>query len=467
MSKGMNPHILDRFFKGKKVALLGFGQEGQSSFRTLRNHLPGISLSICDKNPSLEGLREAFDPGGDARWHMGPAYLEGLSQADIIIRSPGIPLRELESLKLRGRVTSQTEIFLSLFREQITGITGTKGKSTTSTLLHEMLQAAGKRSILAGNIGRPIFELIPEMDEWTDVVFEMSSHQLQSLRSSPGTAVLLNLFPEHLDHYASYEEYGQAKLNICRWQQAGDVFFHNGENPALAALIRKVTVPSTRVSLGREIKETPFYAMFEESDLDLRLPAGTMRLRGLARECRLPGAHNLFNVAAAAAVAISKGASPTTIEEAMKGFGGLPHRLELVGRVRGVDFYNDSISTVPESTIAALKAFPKTAALILGGYDRGVDYTELLDFVGKCPTRTIIFTGDAGKRMMELATRHPDLGNKDFRLAASFEEAFRLAANACRAGEICMLSPAASSYDSFRDFRERGERFRELVRLQK
>ena len=458
-----DPHILDRFFKGKKVALLGFGQEGQSSFRTLKRHLPGLSLSVCDKNPALEGLREAFDPRGDAGWHMGPAYLGGLSQADIIIRSPGIPLRELEPLKLRGRVTSQTEIFLSLYRRQITGITGTKGKSTTSTLLHEMLVAAGKRSILAGNIGRPIFELIPEMDDRTDVVFEMSSHQLQSLRSSPGTAVLLNLFPEHLDHYASYEEYGQAKLNICRWQQEGDVFFYNGENTLLSALVGEVKVPSARVALGRKAEETPFYALFEASDLDLKLPAGTMRLKDLARKCRLPGAHNLFNVAAAAAMAIIKGASLTAVEEALDGFGGLPHRLELVGRVRGVKFYNDSISTVPESTIAALKAFPKTAVLILGGYDRGLDYTELLDFVGKTPIRTVIFIGDAGQRMVEQSHGHPELGNKDCRMSASFEEAFRLAANACRAGEVCMLSPAASSFDSFRDYKERGDRFRELV----
>jgi UDP-N-acetylmuramoyl-L-alanine---L-glutamate ligase len=460
----MNTQILDRFFKGKKVALLGFGLEGQSSYRTLKNYLPGISLTVCDKNPALAGLQKAFDPGDEDRWHMGPAYLEGLSHADLIIRSPGIPFRELESLELRGRVTSQTEIFLSLFRKQITGITGTKGKSTTSTLLHRMLQAAGKKTILAGNIGRPIFELIPEMDDRTEAIFEMSSHQLQSLRSSPGTAVLLNLFPEHLDHYASYEEYGQAKLNICRWQQEGDVFFYNGENTLLSQLVKEVRGSSVRVSLGLKVEETPFYARFEEGDLALRLPAGDTRLRGLAQKCGLPGAHNLYNVSAAAAVAIHKGASPTAIEEALKGFGGLPHRLELVGRVHGVEFYNDSISTVPESTIAALQAFPKTAALILGGYDRGVDFTEMLHFVGRTQIRTLIFMGDAGKRMMSLATGHPDLANKDLRLAASFDEAFRLAANACRAGEVCMLSPAASSFDSFRDYKERGDRFRELVK---
>lgn len=462
----MKKDILDRFFGGRKVALLGFGQEGQSSFRTLRTFLPELPLTVCDKNQELVHGTDGFDPGGKVKWHLGPAYLEGLREADIIIRSPGVSMLLLDRLHLRSQVTSQTEIFLSLFREQISGITGTKGKSTTSSLLHHLLDSAGIRSILAGNIGSPVFDLIPGLDPHTRVVFEMSSHQLQPVRISPHMAVLLNLFPEHLDHYASFRDYGQAKLNICRWQHADDMLFVQARDPNLAGLMDGMAYPQAVVSIGSPVPWTPYFAAFAGSgpDLVMELPAGSFRMEGLARKIRLPGAHNLLNVAAAVAAAVSMGAGPEAVEAGVEGFGGLPHRLELVGTVNGVAFYNDSISTVPESTMAALRAFPKAASLILGGFDRGIDYAGLMEFIGDSQVRQICFLGDAGRRMHELAAGNPAFRDRQCLLAGTFEEAFLKASKACRAGDICLLSPAAASYDIFRDFRERGDRFRELVR---
>jgi len=443
-----------------RVALLGFGQEGQSTFHTLRRYVPGLQLSVCDRSPEVASLRERFDPDGQAAWWTGAGYLEGLREADLIIRSPGIPFRVLEGLGLQAAVESQTGLFLALFRDRIAGITGTKGKSTTSSLLHHILSSAGKRSVLAGNIGRPVFELIPDMREDTLVVFEMSSHQLQYVSQSPHAAVLLNLFPEHLDHYASYEEYGQAKANICRWQHKGDAVFYNLENEGIRSLMGQMAIPSSRIVLGRG---GDYHARFEGNDLLLRLPAREVRLKDLAGRVRLPGRHNLMNVAAAAAVAVHLGVDTDFLPRAVEGFEGLPHRLEHCGTVGGVQFFNDSISTVPESTLAAIDTLPRTAALILGGHDRGVDYGVMIRRIGQSGIPTLVFVGEAGRRMMGLACNLTSYRGKQCLMAGSFDEAFSLAAAACRAGDVCLLSPAAASYDSFANFRERGDRFRALV----
>ncbi|MFO7997563.1 MAG: UDP-N-acetylmuramoyl-L-alanine--D-glutamate ligase [Bacteroidales bacterium] len=459
----MNEDLFRRFFENKRVALLGFGQEGQSSFRTLKRYLPGLSMVVCDQDPAVEELKASFDPGGEADWHLGPAYLEGLGRSDIVIRSPGIPFRVLNPLELKGMVTSQTDIFLSLFRPHITGITGTKGKSTTAALLHHVLQTGGLTSILAGNIGIPPFELIPEMEENTHVVFEMSSHQLQPARISPHMAVWLNLFAEHLDHYASFEEYARAKMNIFRWQKAGDFLFYNPADAHIPGLLSRTDIPSTRVLLGRPGDGATWAAFFEGTDLVLDLPANGIRIDGLARKRQLPGEHNLINIAAAAAIARIKGVDVASVVRGVESFRGLPHRLEFTGEANGVSFYNDSISTVPESTMAAIKTFPQASALILGGFDRGVEYGPLMAFLGQSDVKHLVFLGDAGRRMMDTASVSGALRTKHCFLAHDFDEAFRQAAGSCQAGEICLLSPAAASYDSFRNFKERGERFRQLV----
>lgn len=459
----MNEDLFRRFFENKRVALLGFGQEGQSSFRTLKRYLPGLSLAVCDRDPGVRELKDSFDPGGEVDWKLGPAYLDGLGKADIVIRSPGIPFREINPLALKGMLTSQTDIFLSLFRLQITGITGTKGKSTTAALLHHILQTGGLTTILAGNIGTPPFELIPDIEQNTHVVLEMSSHQLQPTRISPHMAVFLNLFEEHLDHYASFEEYARAKMNIGRWQKAGDFLFYNPADAHIPGLLSRIDILSTRVLLGRPGGGTTHAAFFEGTDLVLDLPVKGIRIDGLARRRQLPGEHNLINIAAAAAIARIKGVDAASIVRGVESFGGLPHRLEFTGEANGVKFYNDSISTVPESTIAAIKTFPQTSALILGGFDRGVEYGSLMAFLGQSDVKYLVFLGEAGRRMMDTASASGALRTKHCFLAHDFDEAFRQAAASCLGGEICLLSPAAASYDSFRNFKERGERFRQLV----
>ncbi len=453
---------ISRYFKNKKVAILGFGREGQSTYRVLRACLPDLSIAVCDRSSDESMFRHEANRDEAVRCFFGPHYLQGLSGADIIVRTPGIPFREMESFTGDAEVTSQTAVFLSLFHKQVIGITGTKGKSTTASLLFHMFRDTGRRTLLAGNIGVPPFELLSDMDESTLVVMELSSHQLEHLQVSPHIAVLLNIFEEHLDHYASFLAYQQAKLNIARWQQADDYLIVNQANPFLNEHLKTLNSPATRIWLGHD-DHGGYAACFSGDDLVLRLPGCLLHMSDLAAKRKISGRHNLINIAAAAAAAALAGLGEAQILAGTESFHGLPHRLECAGVWQGKTFINDSISTIPESTIAALQTYPQTGALILGGFDRGVDYAELMNFIAGSAVRVIVFTGPAGRRMYEMAGAHEGMKNKMCMEAGDFSHAFHLAANATGKGEVCLLSPAAASYDAFRDFAERGEAFKKMV----
>lgn len=450
-------------FDGRRVAILGYGREGKSTFRRLKQFVPGLKVHICDSNADL---REAAEKSGDSsvvKWFLGASYLKGLDDADIIIKSPGIPFSLLNGLDLRGRLTSQSELFLELFRDQVCGITGTKGKSTTASLLHHILNTGGKPSILAGNIGTPCFEMLDHITPNTHIVFEMSSHQLQNIALSPRIAILLNIFQEHLDHYTSFREYQEAKMNIARYQTAHDHFIFNPDNPLVHSLVSGMDIPSHLISIGSPYGDAA--RIFCEAD-DMVFLEGKHRtsLRGLCSQSAIPGQHNQQNIRAAVAASLLMDISADVIIKAVNGFQGLPHRMEFVGTYDGVHYYNDSISTIPESTMAALNTFPDTATIILGGTDRGVDYKPLMDFLSGSSVGYLLFTGDAGRRMKSMADSIKGFIEKELIFCASFDEAVRLSVEKTPPGKVCLLSPAAASYDAFKDFEQRGQRFRDLVR---
>lgn len=456
---------INKLFSGRRVAILGFGREGRSTYRLLKRHVPGVKLMIYDKNPHVSLPDDAATGNEQIHISTGPDYLSGIAEADVVIKSPGIPFSVLDGISLKGVITSQTEIFLSLYRQQVTGITGTKGKSTTASLLYEILERGGKDVVLLGNIGVPCFDMSGSIGKDTVIVFEMSSHQLEGIKLSPSAAIFLNIFEEHLDHYASYESYQQAKLNIVRWQVKGDLCIYNPENSALERLIPKLDPVSKTIMLGDD-RSSGFYGnvFFDGEDLVCRLGDEVTRFSGLSRKRMLAGEHNLVNISAAVAAAVAKGVDAELIEEVVADFRGLPHRLEYAGSYRGVVFYNDSIATIPEATLAAAEALPDTDTLILGGKDRGVHIESLMDGLSRSGISNFVFTGDAGERMLAMAEKMPAFRDKHLHMAASFDDAVTHAARITSPGKICLLSPAATSYDAFPDFAARGNRFKELVK---
>jgi len=451
------------FFEGKRVAILGFGREGQSTYHRLRQYLPSLPLAVCDQRPQAR-TPGAFAEDASVEWFLGDHYLGGLKDADVIIRSPGIPFDVLENLAHRARITSQTELFLTFFRKQVVGITGTKGKSTTASLLYHILREAGQPALLAGNIGTPCFELLDELDADVPVVFELSSHQLQHLKVSPAVAVLLNIFEEHLDYYRSFAAYQEAKMNIFRWQGSDEYFLYDPGNPVLSKVLPDISIPSKRIRLSHPEEDTGgVFCRGEDMVVITNSGQEPVVINNICRDRLLPGNHNLQNIAAAAGVAILKGVGKETVASAVAGFKGLTHRLEYIGTCRGKQFYNDSISTIPEATMAAVRALPEVAVLILGGKDRGVAYAPLISFLAAASVQTIVFTGEAGRRMLAIASGLKGFENKDCLLAEDFDEGVRQAFARTPVGKACLLSPAAPSYDAFRNFEERGDRFRQLI----
>ncbi len=461
MSKVQIQEYFKAKFSGKTICLLGFGREGKSSYRALRHFVNDINIIVSDSNPRCKDEFTAeFGVDSNVRFYCGEGFLNPIIQSDIIIKSPGVSLKVLTGFDVASKITSQTELFLELFRDQVIGVTGTKGKSTTVSLLYKILKNAGKDTLLGGNIGVPPLDFLDKITPETLLVFEMSSHQLENIRVSPKLAVLLNVFQEHLDHYESYRDYQLAKFNIARWQKPGDVFICNGENEILRGLLSEYPLESTQMIIHYNPSDKSG-ARFQDNHLIIDDGSGEICFENFCHRRKLPGEHNLTNILAAAMAAYIKGIDPEIIRKTTEAFEGLPHRLEYIGERYGARFYNDSISTIPESTIEALKTFPDVYTLLLGGFDRGVDYSSLVSYLQNHPVKKILFLGKAGQRIAKELLSLDELNVA--MLFQDFESAVKAAINITPIGAICLLSPAAASYDMFRNFEHRGEKFRQMI----
>ena len=461
----MNKDRIQEYFKtkfsGKTVCLLGFGREGKSSYRALRHFVNDLNIIVSDSNPQCrDEFTAEFGVDPNVRFYCGEEFLKPIVQSNIIIKSPGVSLKVLKGFNVASRITSQTGIFLELFRDQVIGVTGTKGKSTTVSLLYKVLKNSGRDVLLCGNIGLPPLDYLDQIHPETDLVFEMSSHQLENIRVSPKVAVLLNIFQEHLDHYKSYRDYQLAKYNIARWQKAGDFFLLNGKNEIIRKLLSEFPVESTQMIIHCN-PEDGAGARCQNNHLIIDDGSGETCFENFCGRRKLPGEHNLTNILAAGLVAYVKAVDPEIIREATQTFEGLPHRLEYIGERNGAHYYNDSISTIPESTIEALKTFTDVHTLLLGGFDRGVDYSLLVRYLQDYPVKKVLFIGKAGKRIAKELDILKDSGND--LIFDDFESTVKAAISLTPAGAICLLSPAAASYDMFRNFEHRGEKFRQMI----
>lgn len=467
--------LLKHKLENQSVVILGFGREGQSSYSLFRRIFPEKKLAVADLNP---GIREHSlllnDP--DLMTITGADYLDRIGSFDLIVRSPGIPIWKLVSIDADAvhgcesgggkipihKITSQTDLFLQAYGDQVIGVTGTKGKSTTSSLIHHLLKTAGKDSILAGNIGNPPFHFIDQITPKTRIVLELSSHQLEYIRKGPHIAIILNLFQEHLDAYADFASYQNAKINITRFQAPDDILIYNTDDRLVEEWIRPLI--SGRTVYPFSLTHSCHPGGYKRGD-DLFFDDGVKEhgLWKIHQERFLRGEHNLKNILAAALATRLCGISREELEDGLDTFKGLEHRLEYVGEYRGIHFYNDSIATIPEACMEAIRAVPMVDTLVAGGFDRGIDYAELATFLCHSSIRNFIFTGQAGKRvgtMMEQEKRK----NKKIFYIHRFDDFKEIAFRVTRPGYGCLLSPAAASYDEFNNFEERGKRFRELVK---
>ncbi len=451
---------IDKKIKGKKVLILGFGKEGRSSFRFLSNYFPDIEVGISDKNPELlsEVSKEMRMSG---KFHTGATYLNNISDYDLIIKSPGIPASLLNGKVPAERVTSQTDLFLNQFRNKVIGITGTKGKSTTSSLIYHILSNKFENVHLVGNIGIPPFDLIREIKEDSIIVFEMSSHQLENVNVSPHISVLLNLFEEHLDHYNGLTEYHSAKFNIMRFQKAGDVFIYNADDPVIQKALKRIQTKGILFpySVSNNFDEGLYY---KSGKIFIVQDNKTSEFDFSNRQ-NLPGSHNLLNIMASVAVAKIMRLDDPVIQEVVPSFKGLPHRLEFIGEYQGIRFFNDSIATIPEAVIEAIKTLKSVDTLILGGKDRGIDYSNLIEFVIDSDLKNIIFIGDAGNRIYDGINAKGGANDTKLFFIDEFDEISEIIRQNTQNGSICLLSPAAPSYDKFRNFEERGAAFKKIA----
>ncbi len=406
---------LRALLQGKSILIAGFGREGRSAERLIQRLVPDAQYTIADGNEQIAA--------------------EAAKGYGLIIKSPGVPMRVMGG----AECSSLTDLFLQVYGDMTIGVTGTKGKSTTASLIHHLLPG----SILAGNIGIPLFDILDDLREDSIVVAELSCHQLENIHRGPHIAVLLNLFQEHLDHYENYLGYKMAKLQIALRQQPGDHFFYCTDNAELADLVAQHSAAIASVVHPYSINDV---SVDEDTLLDA---------------CPLDGEHNRSNALVACRVAQLLRPVETLHEMSLRlaTFQGLRHRMEKVGVYKGITWYDDSISTIPAAAIAAVRALGRVDTLILGGFDRGIDYTPLVDFLQQNPIKNLVFVGAAGRRIHSQFS----ILNSQFLIEDDYTKIVPWCAAHTPQGGVVLLSPAAASYDAFKNFEHRGDFFREQI----
>lgn len=428
---------LTALFAGRRILIAGYGREGKSTHDLLQRLLP-------DARPDIAGSdSEIFDLLEQAR-RQGVPY-------DLVVKSPGIASMKFEGRCNPGSLTSQTDLFLQVYADITTAVTGTKGKSTTTALIHHVLCHSlppQRHVVMAGNMGIPLFDMLDQLDDRSVVVAEFSCHQLEIIHHAPHIGVILNLYQEHLDHYRDYHDYQMAKMQMMLQQRPGDHCFYCSDCHDLADRVAEVR-PRVRSVLH------PY-----------SLAAGPMD-----ETADLKGKHNASNAIAAQLVTEVLGVTAAQFHAALPSFKALPHRLEPVGSYEGITFYNDSISTIPEATIAAVEALRQVDTLILGGLDRGIDYAPLALYLANAShagsrINNIIFVGAAGTRMLNEWRQHPaqPVRGRNILVEDDYSAIVDWCYRNTQTSRICLLSPAAASYDAFRNFEHRGDTFKKLVR---
>ena len=420
------------------LLIWGFGREGQSTYHFIRKKFPTKQIWIASSE------KISLDDKNVVTFIIDQ-WKEEYNQFDYIFKSPGIAV--LDTPIDTNKLTSQTQLFFDLYGSQIIGITGTKGKSTTSSLLYHIIKQHDQNTVFVGNIGIPCLDLIEEINEHTTIVFELSCHQLEFVTASPHIGVVLNLFQDHLDHYGTYRNYITAKQNIVKFQKKGDYAIINKDDTGEFIGTNYITASMT--------EQADIYIC--QSDIVIK----GKHIPIMDGDTHLLGQHNRYNIGIAYYIAcVIKNVPHDVFMSGLKTFNGLPHRLEYVGTINHVKYYDDSISTVCNTTIQAMITLKEVDTLLLGGMDRMIDYDPLIQYLSTSTVAHIILMGETTERLSGLLSDITSLTPKIYK-SKDLKEAVAISKKVAR--KICLLSPAASSYDSFKNFEDRGNQFKGYV----
>lgn len=453
-----------RSLRGKRVAFIGTGVTNQQCIELFSRC--GAEITLCDKKPNVE----AFGPYAEAlqklniRYSLGERYLDGLAGQEMIMRTPGFEYYTPQLVAAReagADVTSEMELFFRLCPCKKIAVTGSDGKTTTTTLIAKMLEAAGYRVHLGGNLGRALLPIVDTIEEQDIAVVELSSFQLISMRQSPEVAVVTNVTPNHLDHHKDMQEYIDAKRNILLYQKPGSravLGYENDVTRTMAADVKGTFQWFTRKSVVEN-------GGFLRTDGTLCLAAeGAVTPILHKSEVALRGEHNLENLLAAFCAV--RGLVPEDVmAQIARTFAGVEHRIEPVRTLDGVQWFNDSIATSPTRVIAGLRAFDQKLIVIAGGSDKGISFAPLAPEL-IAHVKTLILTGATAQKIEDAVRADPGFAESGLAIlrAADMAEAVRMARDAARPGDIVSLSPACASFDRYPNFEARGRHFKELVR---
>lgn len=473
------------------IAILGCGIEGRSIAAYFRKMEGGVT--VCDVKRDIDKSAPEFS---GVHFQTGPNYLQNLSKFDLVFRSPGISYKKKELQKLGPKLTSLTKYFFEHCPCHIIGITGTKGKGTTATLLYQMLKAetptarggtqkkapldfARGEIFIGGNIGTSPLDFLDALKPGDTVILELSSFQLQDLKQSPHIAIILGITPDHLDYHENLDEYIEAKRNIVRHQKAGDTAIIDIDNAESAAFGQGASANIREISTQKSVAEGGCVKV-----ASLVITSGkTATIIGEKGQTGIIGEHNLKNILAASVAASELGVSVEIISKVIREFKGLPHRLEFIGEFGGARYYNDSLSTTPETAIAALRTFTSPLILIAGGSDKNVAYSALgEEIVERLNVKTVVLMGQTKGKIeraideaaLRQKTREHELQAKgrpvrvreiplEVITAENYQEAFMVARMLAQPGDTVLLSPASASFDMFANYQERGEIFSRFV----
>lgn len=466
----MNKKLEDfkKFIKDKKIAVIGLGISNTPLIKYLLGLNANITAFDMAEESQLQNTLKQLNKYGKFNYFLGKDYLKHLEGFDIIFKTPRIrfDIPELEAERNRGAlVTSEMEVFMELCPAQIIGITGSDGKTTTTTIIYNILKEAGYNCWLGGNIGTPLIDKIEEIDKNDKVVLELSSFQLHTMKISPHISVITNLSPNHLDVHKSMEEYVEAKKNIFLHQSKDNMLVLNYDNTITNSFNKDSKGKVRSFSRINKLESGVFVSdgviVFKENGNDREIVK--------VEDIILPGVHNIENYLAAVAATIDM-VSPEVINKVAVTFAGVEHRNEFVREVNGIKFYNDSIGSSPTRTIATLNSFDKKVILIAGGYDKNIPY----DIIGETilnKTRAVILLGQTAplieKAIINATIDYEEKSNNKLEMPIfkvnSLETAVKKAHEIALTGDIIVLSPASASFDMFKNFEERGNRYKEIV----
>ena len=443
----MYNNIIERF-KYKNIAILGFGKEGKSTYNFLRKHLPTQPLTILDGNEKLLENNDYLNDDKNITLILGKDYLNNLTEYDYIFKSPGVKIPDETFNIIKDNITSQIGIALELFRDNIIGVTGTKGKSTTSSLIYQVLKDQNIDCLLLGNVGNPIFDYIDDIKEDTKLVIEMSSYQLETAKHSPHISIILNLYEDHLNYHGTLEEYHYSKLNIYKYQKENDIALYTSSNDNINKYLSTNKYLSKIIDIDKE---------FEIINDDIYY--GNIKIYNKNEERYLVGDHNLTNILFVIKVALLLNLDMNQTIKTINAFKPLEHRMEYVGEFNGIKYYNDTIATIPEATISCLKALKVIDTIIFGGMDRGINYEPLINYFNESNIENFICMPETGYKLASSIKR----GN--IYKIETLDEAVDIAKKVTKTA--CLLSPAAPSYNAFKNFEEKGNYYKKLIKDEK